>query len=42
MNAVFNPVGMIVKEEFPDIGEAFEAGSKKKKLPTKEEIEAQK
>jgi hypothetical protein len=32
---------MIVKDEFPGIGEAFTA-SKKKKLPTKEEIEAQK
>jgi hypothetical protein len=33
---------MIVKDEFPGIGEAFAAGSKKKKVPTKEEIEAQK
>ena len=33
---------MIAKEEFPDIGEAFGAAKKKKKGPTKEEIEAQK
>jgi hypothetical protein len=38
----FVPGNPIIKEEFPDLDQAFGASSKKKKGPTKEEIEAQK
>ncbi len=38
----FNPTGIIAKDEFPDLDQAFGGQSKKKKGPTKEEIEAQK
>ena len=38
----FNPAGMIALDEFPDLDLAFGGQSKKKKGPTKEEIEAQK
>ena len=40
--SVFLPPGAIHKEEFPDLDQAFGAAQKKKKGPTKEEIEAQK
>ena len=39
---VFLPGNAIAKEEFPDLDQAYSAPQKKKKGPTKEEIEAQK
>ena len=39
---VFLPPTAIVMNEFPDLDQAFGATQKKKKGPTKEEIEAQK
>ena len=38
----FVPGNAIIKEEFPDLDQAFGAQPKKKKGPTKAEIEAQK
>jgi hypothetical protein len=38
----FVPGNAIIKEEFPDLDQAFGASLKKKKGPTNEEIEAQK
>jgi hypothetical protein len=38
----FFPGSAIIKEEFPDLDQAFGAPPQKKKGPTKEEIEAQK